>query len=216
MKNLLLCTSAAVLLAACTGGERQANQANFTKAMTAYLDKRGDLCLAKNKWPIDVASSEFDGGKSRNAVQMPVLEKLGVVSSTTVTVEKTDEDGNKSSEQAKRYVLTELGQQSYLARPARKRPTGDRYADAPQDLCAAHLSLDKVVGWETPKNPDKQGAAAQTVVTFTYQVKPAAWAADEAARKAFPMVDNILRGAGVLQLQEPFVQGSEGWEALDL
>lgn len=219
MKNFAFafvsCTTA-VFLSACTGGERQANQANFTAAMTTYLAARGDLCLAKNRWPIDVTSSEFDSGNSRNAVQMPVLEKLGVVSSNTVSVVKTDEDGVKTSEPAKRYMLTDLGKQSYLSRAPRKRPTGDRFADATQDLCAVHLSLDKVVGWEAANNPDKKGAAAETVVTFTYQAKPVAWAGDPAARKAFPMIDTILRGAGTLQLKEAFIQGQTGWEAVDL
>jgi hypothetical protein len=226
MKNLVLRTTTAVFavvsvvsvvsLSACTGGERQANQANFTAAMTTYLNQRGDLCLAKNRWPVDVTSAEFDSGNSRNAVQMPVLEKLGVVSSSTVTVEKVDEDGVKGSEPAKRYVLTDLGKQSYLTRAPHKRPTGDRFADAPQDLCAVHLTLDKVVGWEAANNPDKKGSAAETVVTFTYQARPVAWANDPAARKVFPMVDTILRGAGTLQLKEAFVQGATGWEAVDM
>ena len=216
MKNLVLCTATIVLLSACTGGERQANQANFTQAMTTYLNQRGDLCLAKNRWPIDVTSSEFDSGNSRNAVQMPVLEKLGVVASSTVTVDKTDEDGVKSSEPAKRYVLSDMGKQFYLTRAPRKHPSGDRFADASADLCAVHLTLDKVVGWEAAANPDKKGGSAETVVTFTYQAKAAPWANDMAARKVFPMVDTILRGAGTLQLKEAFVQGATGWEAVDL
>ena len=56
---------------------RQPNRPpRFTRAMNTYLEKRGDLCLAKSSWPIDVTQHEIDIG-ARNAVQMPVLERLG-------------------------------------------------------------------------------------------------------------------------------------------
>lgn len=212
MKNFFLCTSIILAAAACSS-DQPANQANLAKALNAYLDKRGDLCLAKNTWPIDVAQAEFDGG-SRNALQMPVLEKLGLTVSSMAAVEKNDETG-KSTIQVRRYQLTETGKHFYLAREPRNQATGNA-AMARHDLCAARLSLDKVVGWEMPSRQEKPGSGAETVVTYTYKIAAAPWTGDADIRKVFPMVDRIIRGAGVLQLKEPFVLTSRGWEAKDL
>lgn len=212
MKKFFLCTSC-LLLAAC-GSQQQANQANFTKAVNTYLAERGDLCLAKNTWPIDVTPAEGSSG-SRNAVQMPVLERLGLVQASLASVEKNDEQG-KTTLQVRRYQLTDSGKKFYLPRPAHARPSGNRYAEAEHDLCAVKLSLDQVVGWETPNRPDRENSNAETVVTYTYKVAAAPWTSDAGARQVFPMVDSIIRGAGVRQLKETFVLGSAGWEAKDL
>jgi hypothetical protein len=226
MKNFFLCTSIVLLAAACSG-DQQPNRADLTKAMNAYLDKRGDLCLAKNDWPIDVAKAEFDGG-SRNALQMPVLEKLGLVVSSVATVEKNDETGQstkstkdskstkatKATTEVRRYQLTETGKQFYLAQAPRSQATGNA-ALARYDFCAARLSLDKVVGWETPHTQGKPGSA-ETEVTYTYKIVAAPWTNDADIRKVFPMVDRVIRGAGVMQLKETFMLTNRGWEAKDL
>jgi len=187
-------TAAALALLAGCHNARELDQASATRALTAYLDQRGDLCLAKNSWPIVVTDAEARAG-SRNAVQMPVLERLGVVEGASI-------DGGR------RYALTVEGRKYYLARPPRKTPTGNRFADAPGDLCAAHLTLDRVVGWE-------KAAAQEAVVTYTYHVQPAPWTQDAGARAVFPMVDTIIRGEGQLQLKQTIVLAPGGWEAKD-
>ncbi|HAT29550.1 MAG TPA: hypothetical protein DCW29_01460 [Janthinobacterium sp.] len=212
MKPNLLCAATLLLLAAC-GSEQQANLANFSKGMNTYLAKRGDLCLAKNSWPIDVTPAEGSGG-SRNALQMPVLEKLGLVASSAATVEHSDEAGNPSTLQVRRYQLTDSGKRFYLAREAHAQAPNNPYAAAGHDLCALKLSLDKVIGWETPTAQNK-GAAA-VVVTYTYKVAPAPWTSDADVRRVFPVVDSLIRGAGVMQLKEPFVLTGTGWQAQDL
>lgn len=195
------------LLAGCGQAGRELNQANLTHAMNDYLARRGDLCLAKNAWPVFVTEAESKMG-SRNALQMPVLERLGLVSGLDAAVEQVGEDGARSTAHARRYDLTEQGRKYYLARPPHKTPTGNRFAEAEHDFCAARLSLDRVVGWE--------GAGKEAVVTYTYKVDPAPWAADAALRAVFPMVDGVIRGAGTLQLKEGVVLGANGWEARDL
>ncbi|HEX8786690.1 MAG TPA: hypothetical protein VF793_10940 [Telluria sp.] len=201
-----------VLLAGCGPNKRELNHANLTQAMNDYLAKRGDLCLAKNSWPVVVTEAESKAG-SRNALQMPVLERLGLVEGVDALVEQAGEDGAPSQAHARRYALTAEGRKYYLARPAHKLPSGDRYADAAHDFCAARLSLDQVVGWEPSRTP---GAQNEAVVTYTYKVKPAPWTGDRALRAVFPMVDTVLRGAGTLQLKEVMVLGAGGWEAKDL
>lgn len=206
MKRLVLLCPALLLLAACHHGP-DANQANFSAAVKTYLAKRGDLCLAKNTWPIDVSAAEGTSG-SRNALQMPVLEKLGLVVSSAALADRNTDNGTVT-EQVRRYQLTDAGKRYYLTRAPRKAPSGDRFLDAGADLCAVKLSLDKVQGWEA--TPD-----GGMLVSYTYQVAPAPWTADADVRRVFPVVDSVIRGAGTTQLKEAFIAGADGWEAKDL
>jgi hypothetical protein len=203
-----------MLLAACGHDKQALDHANVAKAMTSYFEKHGDLCLAKSEWPIDVAPEERRAG-SRNALQMPVLERLGLVESSTAIVERSAGDGSPSRVNVLRYRLTALGNQYYLARAPHKYPSTNRYASVGRDLCAARLSLDKIVGWELVAN-QAAGARPEAVVTYTYKVAPAPWTADPGVRQVFPVVANIVKGASVLQLQETLVLADGLWEAKDL
>ncbi len=189
----------AALLAACSNSPSDPSTANFEQAMNTYLAARGDLCINRGAWPVDITREEAQQG-SRNTVQMPVLEKLGLVQSSIV-----------ADTQARRYELTDAGRQYYLPRAPHQRDAGHAVAD--HDFCAAHLTLKRVVRWEPPSSA---AVGAHTVVSYTYDVSPAPWTADAEARRAFPMVDRVLRGAGVVQLQEPMVLTPRGWEAQDL
>jgi hypothetical protein len=203
---------ALAMLAGCSDHKRDLNAANLTQAMNDYLARRGDLCLAKNSWPVFVTEAESHAG-SRNALQMPVLERLGLATGTDAMVEQVGEDDVKTQAHARRYDLTAEGKKYFLARPAHKSPTGNRFAEAGHDFCAAHLALDRVVGWEPSTVP---GTAREAVVTYTYKVDAAPWAADQSVRAVFPMVDTVIRGAGTMQLKESVVLGAHGWEAKDL
>jgi hypothetical protein len=210
MNKRFLC-GASLLLAACSHNQHTLDRASVTKAMEGYFEKRGDLCLAKSEWPIDVAIEEGRSG-SRNALQMPALERLGLVESSSALVERSAESGSKSIAKVTRYRLTGSGNQYYLPRAPHKYPSTNRYATVDHDLCAAKLSLDTIVGWE---NPAASGPR-EAVVTYTYKVVPAPWTADAGVRQVFPVVANIIRGAGVLQLKETLVLSDGGWEAKDL
>jgi hypothetical protein len=204
---------ATALLGACSPDARQLNDANLSKAMNVYLAKRGDLCLAKSSWPVDVGPEENEGN-SRNALQMPALEHVGLVAASDALAEQVDENGARSTRPVRRYHLTAEGNKYYLARDAHKYPTASRFAAADKDFCAAKLSLDRVVGWEQPGQPAK--GAVEAVVSYTYKIAPAPWTADADVRRVFPMVDRLIRGAGVLQLKETMVLTESGWEARDL
>jgi hypothetical protein len=186
-------------LTAC-GGHAQADRDTFTQAVNAYLDKRGDLCLGKYDWPIEVSAQEFQSG-GRNAVQLPVLEKLGVVRSTA------DEGAPAAgAHAARRYELTDVGRKYYLKRES----AGVQHAHS-ADFCAAKLKLDRIVGWEIHKN----GAQSEAVVTYTYRVDAAPWAQDPDAQRVFPAVAHVLNGAGNAKLREVFSLTSNGWAAKD-
>jgi hypothetical protein len=198
MKNLLLAFTS-TCIAACSGGT-EANRNTFTQAVNGYLSKRGDLCLAKYDWPIEVSAQELQTG-GRNAVQLPVLEKLGVVRSTLVDAEGSSPAKGPSQQTARRYDLTDAGRRYYLKRAGVHEHTAD--------FCAAKLSLDKIVAWEVHKN----GGRSEAVVTYTYRVDAAPWAKDADAQRVFPAVARVLRGAGKAQLRETFTLTTAGWAA---
>jgi hypothetical protein len=54
------------------------------------------------------------------------------------------------------------------------------------------------------------------VVSYTYNIAPAAWTSDPEARRVFPMVERMVRGEGVVRLKEGMVLTPHGWEAKDL
>ena len=217
MKTILcaLAGAGALALGGCSR-PADASAKNFGAALTAYLAKRGDLCLAKNHWPIDVTEREIEAG-ARNAVQLPVLARLGLVESTVAEVDRKDDDDQLHHMKVRRYLLTEAGRKYYILRNA-ARPDGTQ---APQgDLCAAKLSLDKVVRWEEGATAVATGsvprAPKQMVVTYTYKVEPAPWTRDAEAQKVFPVVAGVVRGAGSAQLQETLSLTPSGWVAVDL
>lgn len=218
MNKRLLCGASLLLpllLAACGHDKQALDHASVAKAMKSYFETRGDLCLAKSEWPIDVAPDEARAG-SRNALQMPALERLGLVESSAALVPRSGADGIATTVNVVRYRLTALGNQYFLARAPHKYPSTNRYASVGHDLCAARLSLDTIVGWEPIANK-AAGARPEAVVTYTYKVAPAPWTADPSVRRVFPVVANIVKGAGVLQLQETLVLADNGvWEAKDL
>jgi hypothetical protein len=210
-KNILSIAAgilAAASLAACTHRDEPDAQ-TLGVAMNTYLAKRGDLCLAKNNWPIDLTQGEIDHG-ARNALQMPVLERLGLVSSTVAEID-VDDEGAKHHMKVRRYALTEAGSKFYLWRDSAKAQ-GATAGARTGDFCAAHLSLDRIVGWNVQKDGDRR----QAIVSYTYRVDAAPWTKDAEVQKVFPMVASVIRGAGTTQLQEAFALGEAGWVAVDL
>jgi len=206
MKNMLCAAVVALTglagIEGCTHDDGPNAQA-LGAALHSYLATRGDLCLAKNTWPIDLTQHEIDSG-ARNALQLPVLERLGLASSTVAEVD-VDDEGTLHHMKVRRYALTDAGRKFYVSR---SNADGARRGD----FCAAHLSLDRIVGWELHGS----GAGRQVVVTYTYRVDAAPWTKDGEVQKVFPVVAGVIRGAGTAQLQETFVRRDAGWIAVDL
>jgi len=210
----------AAALSGC-GHPAEPTAADIHSAMTAYLAQRGDLCLAKGQWPIDVTEREIRAG-ARNAVQMPVLEKLGLVTMGIAEVDAQDDDGVSHHMKVRRYALTDAGKKSYVVRALRG---ADGKTLSQGDFCAAKLSLDKIVGWTKDTSlavvAGEAAASApsdvrQMVVTYTYHVTPAPWATDADAQKVFPVVAGVIRGDGVAQLNETVRLTDHGWVAVEL
>jgi hypothetical protein len=178
------------------------NMENFTGAIKNYLAERGRLCLGKFDWPITVTVAD-QASKARDAVQMPVLEKLGLVKG---------EDGTMNLVDARRYTLTDEGKKYYIHSPV-VVATATKSVTHEADFCVATLTLDKVVGWENPQTQDGQ---TRTSVLFTYKIDPAPFTKNADFQRVFPMVTRVVQGAGTMQLREGVQLTKDGWVAEEL
>lgn len=203
------CAAGCFLLAGCDDMQA-ADMTNLTAALNDYLAHRGNLCLAKYDWPIDVTSVEQQAGDS-DAVQMPVLEKLGLVTSRdTMVIRKTGEGTVMLS--AREYALTAEGRKYWLHEPVIIATATSRITHS-ADFCVAKLSLDRIIGWEPPLTRDGK---TKTVVTFTYKIDPAPWTRSPDVRRVFPMIARAIDSAGKMQLREGFTLTPNGWFANEL
>jgi hypothetical protein len=172
---------------------------------TFLADGHGQLCLGMYDWPIDLSEAEAGAG-SRHAVQLPVFEKLGLARSTILPAPRSTENPDGA---VKRYELTDEGRRYYKPHPH----TGRDGAAHPNDFCVAHISLDKVEGWQLDSH-DAQHAAA--TVSYTYRIEPAPWLLDPDAQRVLPMVAKVIKGAdGHLQMHQGFALQQQGWVAVD-
>jgi hypothetical protein len=193
-------------------GTAQPSERELTSAVTHYLSDHGDLCVGKFTWP-RVVTQQDQLARTNDAVQLPVLEHLGLVESTEISAPATAKPASwtpaaaeatteaaapgspsgsppAAAETARRYSLTAKGRRYYLQKKRITLGAHDQPVEHDQDLCVARLSLDKVVKWSPP---EQVHGHPETVVRYTYHVKSADWMADSQARQVFPVVDRIIR-----------------------
>jgi hypothetical protein len=215
-KNLMMAAGVAGALMWASGPLQAATdrpgERELTRAVTHYLSDHGDLCVGKFTWP-RIVTQQDQLAHTNDAVQLPVLERLGLVESTEIsapaaatpaswTPAATDATGNAAApgsqsgssaataETARRYSLTAQGRRYYLQKKRITLGVHDQPVEHDKDLCVARLSLDKVVKWSPP---EPVHGHLETVVRYTYHVKSADWMADPQARQVFPVVDRIIR-----------------------
>jgi DNA-binding PadR family transcriptional regulator len=178
-KTRATATGVAVALMSMSGlvqaGVAQPGPHELTRAVNQYLAEHGDLCVGKFSWP-RIVTPEDREARTNDAVQLPVLERLGLVEST---------DGPVKS-----YSLSEKGRRYYLRKRRITVGAHDRPTAHDADLCVARLSLDKVVKWSPP---EQVRGHVETVVHYTYHIREAKWMDDPQARQVFPVVDRIIR-----------------------
>ena len=183
------------------------SQTQLVDAVKAFLADHGDLCMAKYTWPRDVTPGD-EKSDPNDAVQLPVLERLGVVTSVEIRAPKeTAVSAVQTStsvppqpapvEVTKRYSLTEKGRKYYLQKKHTVIGRHDYVMEHDADFCVAHLTLDKVVKWSPPEPAHDH---LETVVRYTYHIKAADWMSDPEAQKVFPIVERIIRGDGSLMM----------------
>ena len=182
-------------------------RAAFERGLQAYLARRGDLCVGRPRWPVDVPA---DAQGTADTIQLPVLEQLGLVTSTVLQLRV---EGAATPFQARRYRLTSAGHRLYLDRDTRQ-PAAPDDARAPEraDLCFASLTLDRVTRWEI----QKEGTTTTALVSYTYHADAPAAARDPRLGRVFPAVARLLAGDGKAELVEGFTLTSSGWTANEL
>jgi len=191
-------------LAACSASHdpKAPTAENLAPALDEHLAQRGDICLAMFDWPIDLTEAEAGSG-ARHAIQFPVMEQLGLVHSTIVSVPKSSENPDGA---LKRFELTDAGRKFY-----KPHPYVTRGAEHANDFCVAHLKREKIVDVKVDTSDAKHPMA---VVSYTYQIDTAPWMQNADAQRVFPMITRIANGAGgQLQLRQGFTLGDKGWVA---
>ncbi|HTY51211.1 MAG TPA: hypothetical protein VMB48_16105 [Steroidobacteraceae bacterium] len=203
----------------CVAAESRASttepsRAVLTRAVTQYLAEHGDLCVGKFTWP-RVVTAQDRQAPSDDAVQLPVLQHLGLVRSVAIpavpapgaqpSAPPSPQPG--SAGPARRYSLTAAGRRYYLQKKHTTMGIHGGAVEHDADFCVGHLSLDKVVKWIPPEQV--RGGPLETLVSYTYHIQAADWMADPEARRVFPVVDRIIRGQGAL-LMTATVQLREG------
>ncbi|WP_077036650.1 cytochrome c peroxidase [Pelomonas sp. KK5] len=164
-------------------------------ALERMLAQRGEICVAKPNWPIDVNARDV-AARTRNAIQLPVLEKEGLVVGQDGYVDWRD-DEHKEVERVptRRYELTAAGRRAM--KPA---------TDGKPDLCGGRLELDRIVKISGDK-------ADRASVQYLYRFKAEPWVQAEAVRRVFPMLDALLQGEGRMEMQQGFHLEGAAWVA---
>ncbi|HEY2731148.1 MAG TPA: hypothetical protein VGK52_14495 [Polyangia bacterium] len=206
-KGVLLAAALLVSAGACRS-KTDASRADFTRGVRAYLEQRGDLCVGRPRWPVDVA--ERAGSESaQDAAQLPVLERLGLVASTVLAERR---GGVATPFELRRYRLTAAGRKHYIDRETRLPTPPDEPGDAARaDFCVVRLELGRVESWDV-----QQGAPPTALVSYTYRADAPSWTRDAGFQKVFPAVARLLAGAGTAHLVEGFTLTPDGWTANDL
>lgn len=182
----------------------------LTTALKSFLAQRGEVCVAKYDWPIDVSARDV-AAETRDAVQMPVMEQQGLVKSSAGYVVYKTEGKPEENVPTTRYELTELGRSFYKARETVSHPhTGQNLAHH-ADLCAGHLDLDTIVQADVPVGAD--GAMHTASVSYLYRFTPEAWVKNDQIRRVFPMLDTLIKGQGTRPMTQQFHFDGHAWVA---
>ena len=186
------------------------DQTPLRKALEKHLSKEGNVCLGKFDWPIDVSEQDFKLA-TRDARQMPVLEKLGLVSSSDASVQRV-RDEVQETVAVKRYQLTDAGRKFYIDKDEMTEGVGGGMVEHHKDFCAVKLRLDKIIRADETTATDN---TKQATLTYTYRVVTAAsWIHDPEAQKVFPMIDRVIKGERNMELEQRMRLGKDGWVAV--
>ena len=201
----LMCLSSAALCTNAITPERKMLEA----ALETYLAQHGNFCLGKFDWPVEVSESEFKM-RTRNAIQLPVLQKAGLVAASKA-VAMRKQDGIEQSVPVIRYALTDAGKKYYIRKEIpESTPDGNKLVKR-KDLCAAKLSPDKIVRWNKPR---MVAGHEETTLSYTYKITAPPWSQNLQVQQVFPMLARIMQGAGTLQLQQRFRLVGDAWVAV--
>jgi len=215
MKKAIIVLVGVAVLAGC-GSKQDANEKNFGTAIGQYLDKKGELCLSLNKWPVDVSEMDVILQKTMptgTAGQMEALAAVGLTSGTDIEVDQISMFGNKPTGnkfKVKRYVLTDAGKKFYREQEVTQIGMDGSKKVMQGDICYGKKALAKVVKWEGPmKFGDYQAAN----VTYLYKIDNLAeWTKKPEFLAAFPYVGQVIEAAETEEQRGGIKLTSAGWE----
>jgi hypothetical protein len=205
----------ALVLVGC-GSKQDANEKNFGAAISQYLEKKGDLCLGLNKWPIDV--TEMDLRLQKNmptglAGKMESLAAVGLVSGVDAEIDQVGMFDNKPTGRkfkVKRFTLTDASKNFYREKEVSRIGLDGVKKVMQGDLCYGKKSLDRVVKWEGPM---KFGDYQEANVKYLYSIEGLApWTKKPEFQAAFPYIGQIIDGAEKKEQQGGVKLTSLGWE----
>src|SRR5262249_438450 len=131
------------------------DHAELQRALEQYLARQGNVCLGKFEWPIQVTAEDVQR-RTRDAIPMPVLDKLGLVASQA-----------QDTQSVRRYELTEAGRRFFIDKDSTTEGPGGSPVEHHKDFCGARVTLDKIVAWSKPSEaPDSH----EVTLTYTYHV----------------------------------------------
>lgn len=209
--------AAALLLLACSWTSAsaeaapQTGQAALTHALQQYLVANGDLCLGKFDWPIEV-SAQDSLDHTRDALQMPMLEKLGLVSAVPAMA-KRQVDGAEQMVPVQQYALSNIGRIYYIPRQSQMASSSGQVVQHTHDLCGGKVGLDKLQRWDPPT---QTAEGWETTLYYSYTFAPTWWADSAQGKAAFPVFAALLKGQGKLQLQQRFKWVGKHWVPITL
>lgn len=179
--NAIGSTCLAVTLAACSSA-KDANKANFGKAVQDHLDNQSGLCVAipASELPFTLKSNDL---LTRNQkVRADALREAGAL------------------EPAVEYQITEMGKKHFF--PPVAEGFGQRAA-----FCTGKYSIVTVDNFTEPSDAMGQKVSE---VNFRYKVDaPAEWARSQGLRDAYKNVANEIQGD--IQGKATLILTNNGW-----
>lgn len=208
---LVIVALGAGFLAGCSN-KSGANEKNFGAALSQYFEKKGELCLYPQSWPVDVTEIDLMMRKDSPhgiAAEMAALEAVGLAASMDIV-----EGADYFKRKIKRYTLTEAVKPFYREKKRRSIKLNGTGKAQKGKLCWGKKVLDKVIKWE---GPIKLGDYQEANVIYTYRVEQLAdWAKRPEIQAAFKVIKVILDGASKEKDEHAVKLTSQGWEALGL
>lgn len=193
----------ALFLVAGCGGAKDANEKNFSKAVSESLEKKKELCLGLIEWPKDFDEGNFPSLQKDAIRRMEVLKSAGLVASEELESEPRNHYGKPRTFKVTRYTLTEKGKNS--------SKTVDTYLGPQQDICYGKKSLAKIVKWMAPS---EFSGITHTKITYLYKIDDLpAWTSSKEFKEAFPHAARAIAGAEKEEETSVAVLMNTGWEA---
>jgi hypothetical protein len=126
---VLVSVAAGFILTGC-GSKQDANEKNFSAAISQYLDQKGELCLTTSgsKWPVDVTKMDLAMKKAIPygvAGAMEALATAGLVSEVDVGA-------------VKRYSLSDMGK-NFIVR----KKSLSTVSEVNEKLCKVIFAMEK-------------------------------------------------------------------------